>query len=151
MAGTLETDPHGFIRVGEDGVMRSISGNGTVIDYHQLDPDQLKDFAERQLHAWDVSAMDVPDDVLELAKAPFADGRLVLEKDKLLRHEGMPSLVTRSKSAGSAVIERLRGLDKRQDCVGKPCATFNQCASYRPTPCMVCYFPRGVVGMCMLE
>ncbi|KAK6065433.1 hypothetical protein SCUP515_11240 [Seiridium cupressi] len=123
---TMDLDEEGFLMVGADGVMRSFANDGTVMDFHQLDQDQLKEFAEIQLHGWENSKLDVPEEVKNLAKEPYPDGRLVLDKTELLNPEGMPkarSDIT-SRSLGHEIMEILKA-DKRQDCVGKPCITFN--------------------------
>ncbi|KAI1273118.1 hypothetical protein F5Y07DRAFT_391491 [Xylaria sp. FL0933] len=73
----------GFLSVGDDGVLRSFVPNGTVIDYYQLDPEQVKEFAEKQYSAW--AAMgDVPPGISELAQPPYPDGRLVVNETQLL-------------------------------------------------------------------
>ncbi|KAI1120311.1 hypothetical protein F5Y10DRAFT_283393 [Nemania abortiva] len=81
----LLKDNSGFVSVGDDGVVRSFVPNGTVIDYYQLDPDQVKEFAEKQYFAWAAhGAADVPASVSELAQPPYPDGRLVLNETQLL-------------------------------------------------------------------
>lgn len=37
----LKGDPDGFKHLGDDGILRSYDGNGTVIDYARFDQDQL--------------------------------------------------------------------------------------------------------------
>ncbi|KAI0970484.1 hypothetical protein F4678DRAFT_472975 [Xylaria arbuscula] len=81
----LLKDNSGFVSVGDDGVVRSFVPNGTVIDYYQLDPDQVKQFAEKQYSAWAThGAGDVPVSVSELARPPYPDGRLVVNETELL-------------------------------------------------------------------
>ncbi|KAI0410584.1 hypothetical protein F5X98DRAFT_368706 [Xylaria grammica] len=81
----LLKDNSGFVSVGGDGVVRSFVPNGTVIDYYQLDPDQVKQFAEKQYSAWAAhGAGDMPASVSELAQPPYPDGRLVLNETQLL-------------------------------------------------------------------
>jgi hypothetical protein len=38
----LKTDTTGALSVGPDGVLRSFAGNLQVIDYRQLDPEQVR-------------------------------------------------------------------------------------------------------------
>ncbi|KAI0517518.1 hypothetical protein F5B22DRAFT_645702 [Xylaria bambusicola] len=151
---TLETDEDGALMVSPDGVMRSFSSNGTVIDFHQLDPTQLKEFAEIQLRQWQNMGKEIPAAVSNLAKAPYTDGRQVLDKEKLLNPPDSPyplrHLVPRTSHSHAQVPLHL--LDERQQCIGSPCLTFGQCARYRPTPCYQCYFPGGPEsGACLLN
>ncbi|KAH9893670.1 hypothetical protein F4778DRAFT_784164 [Xylariomycetidae sp. FL2044] len=162
---TLDTQGDGYLMVGEDGVMRSFASDGTVLDYHQLDPDQLKEFAIDQLHKWGKLKTETPDVVEELAKPPYADGRLVLDKERLLHPEDRPqpgpALASRSeemqaelisRSEEMQVVERMSGLHERQECIGAECLTLNNCAKYRPTPCYQCYFnAKAPMGACMLQ
>ncbi|KAI1756102.1 hypothetical protein F4782DRAFT_550044 [Xylaria castorea] len=86
----LLKDNSGFVSVGDDGVVRSFVPNGTVIDYYQLDPDQVQQFAEKQYSAWAAhGAGDVPASVSELARPPYPDGRLVVNETQLL----FPSMI----------------------------------------------------------
>lgn len=159
VASTIETADHGFLNVGEDGVLRSFAGNGTVLDYHQLDPEQVKEFAETQLRSWDHIDHETPEVVRTMAKEPYPDGRLVHDLKKLLHPEGWEAMAMgttaearSTRSDAKQVIEKLRGLDKRQACLGAFCESLNQCAQFRPTPCFQCYFPNPVpVGACMLQ
>ncbi|KAI0444155.1 hypothetical protein F4803DRAFT_549360 [Xylaria telfairii] len=81
----LLKDISGFVSVGDDGVLRSFAPNGTVIDYYQLDPDQVKQFAEVQYSTWAAyRAGDVPASVSKLARPPYPDGRLVANETQLL-------------------------------------------------------------------
>lgn len=159
VSDSLETTDHGFLNVGEDGVLRSFAGNGTVLDYHQLDPDQVKEFASAQLRSWDSISHDTPDIVKSLAQEPYPDGRLVQDVKKLMHPEGWEEMALGTSAEARStrwearhVIEKLNGLEKRQACIGAMCETLNQCAQYRPTPCYQCYFPNPVpVGACMLQ
>ena len=43
---SITKDPHGFLRLGHDGVLRSFAADGTtVLDYRQLDATQTSRFA----------------------------------------------------------------------------------------------------------
>ncbi|KAI1317712.1 hypothetical protein F5Y16DRAFT_414581 [Xylariaceae sp. FL0255] len=129
--------------VGADGVLRSFASNGTVLDFHQLDPTQLQEFAESQLQQWQTTGRAIPSAVSDLAKEPYIDGRQVLDKAKLLSPDDSPfpasSLSRRMSNWSGDVLPSLLG--ERQSCIGAPCVTVGQCVRYRPTQCYQCYFP----------
>ncbi|KAI3318900.1 hypothetical protein HD806DRAFT_526075 [Xylariaceae sp. AK1471] len=82
-----------------DGVVRSFVLNGTVIDYYQLDPDQVKQFAKKQYSAWTAhGAGDMPASVSELARPPYPDGRLVVNETQLLFPSVIPGMGDQSVS-----------------------------------------------------
>ncbi|CAM1510203.1 Fc.00g005380.m01.CDS01 [Cosmosporella sp. VM-42] len=63
---SMTRDPHGFLQLGPDGVLRSFTANGTtVLDYRQLDAAQTARFAP--------------------------DGRAMLAEDALLHPRAAPS------------------------------------------------------------
>ncbi|KAB2573617.1 Lactobacillus up-regulated protein [Lasiodiplodia theobromae] len=43
LLSSLKADDHGFVHLGNDGVLRSFDASGNVIDYRQLSPDQIRD------------------------------------------------------------------------------------------------------------
>ncbi|KAI1323204.1 hypothetical protein F5Y16DRAFT_403706 [Xylariaceae sp. FL0255] len=89
VARVLLKDNGGFISLGDDGVIRSFIPNGTVIDYYQLDPEQVKQLAEKQYSVW-ATIGDVPESVSELAQPPYPDGRLVVNETQLLFPTDIP-------------------------------------------------------------
>ncbi|KAK2774008.1 hypothetical protein FQN53_003872 [Emmonsiellopsis sp. PD_33] len=113
----LDTVDDGYLSVGADGVLRSFAKDATVIDYRQLDPDQVKSFAATQLAAWEASRMAMPSSVLSLADSSSAsgvDGRLVTDLDQLLDPADKPAGVSAVKSR--EVLELLEKPEKRQNC-----------------------------------
>ncbi|KAK2811092.1 hypothetical protein FQN50_002428 [Emmonsiellopsis sp. PD_5] len=113
----LDTVEDGFLSVGADGVLRSFAKDATVIDYRQLDPDQVKSFAATQLAAWEASGMAMPSNVLNLADSSSTsgvDGRLVTALDQLLDPVDKPAGVSAVKSR--EVLELLETPKKRQNC-----------------------------------
>lgn len=140
-------DDHGFFSVGADGVLRSFAGNGTVLDYHQLDPDQLASFAASQLAAWEASGMPVPASVANLANSASAvDGRLVTDLDQLLDPADRP---VRSSAVKERDIDDLAIPAKRQGCVGTPCQSLPDCLVIG---CAACFFPGGPpLGVCFFS
>ncbi|KAI9170566.1 Lactobacillus up-regulated protein [Paramyrothecium foliicola] len=144
---SLDLDPNGVISVDDDGVMRSFSANGTVIDYHQLDPEQLESFAKSQLAAWENIDMDVPESVKALAEGDFADGRELLDHDLLHHPAHGPNLAGRSKYIKEReVLDELNNFQKR--CVGTGCGSLADCLA---RGCAACFFPAGPpVGVCFL-
>ncbi|OTA67308.1 hypothetical protein K449DRAFT_430513 [Hypoxylon sp. EC38] len=46
--GAIETDPQGFVHIGDDGVLRSYGRDEKVVDYARLSPEQLK----RAIDSW---------------------------------------------------------------------------------------------------
>lgn len=158
----MNKDPKGVLYVASDGVLRSVAADGTVLDYHQLDPDQVESFAAHQLAVWQGSGMEVPESVKQLAKPPYPDGRLVTDKEQLLHPTDIPNLpnppvANKRRADGETspaekrrqALEELNSPAKRQPaCVGYPCYSLADCIPYG---CHACYYPGGPpLGVCFL-
>lgn len=83
----LERVPRGFVVLDEDGVLRSMAPNLTVVDYVQLDPEQFHQAALNQLESFERLVSDgkikhVPEKIQKLADLDV-DGREVQDKDSL--------------------------------------------------------------------
>ncbi|KAI1323202.1 hypothetical protein F5Y16DRAFT_412805 [Xylariaceae sp. FL0255] len=125
--------------------MRSFSSDGIVIDFHQLDPVQLQEFAEIQLRQWHNLGENIPAAVSTLAEAPYIDGRQVLDTNQLLNPPDSPYRLSHLGPIAllSDAQQTMQVLNKTQQCIGYLCMTLGQCARYRPNPCYQCYFPGG--------
>ena len=151
----LKKDDNGALNVGADGVLRSFAPDGSVLDYRQLDPDQLGEFATMQLQGWERWAAEngdeIPASVVALAEAAHdVDGRHVTELDKLLHPTEKPNFeATRNVQARTSEAENSPALlfDKRQQCfIGYPCQYLYVCLLVF---CRACYFPNGPpLGLC---
>ncbi|KAL9088582.1 MAG: hypothetical protein Q9165_006102 [Trypethelium subeluteriae] len=135
---------HGALAVGDDGVLRSFDSNGTVIDFYQLDPHQIAEFAKMQLSAWQKNPSEVPESVKKLADSPKVDGRLVTEKNKIYSPPEKPHSSGKSVSKRSSPM--IVGLPFPA-CAGDSCESLADCAN----PCNACYFPGGPPsGVCLV-
>ncbi|CAN9177437.1 unnamed protein product [Alternaria sp. RS040] len=135
----LKTDATGALSVGPDGVLRSFAGNLEVIDYRQLDPEQVRWFGKQQLSAWSNDA-EIPESVSALVQGTI-DGRLVTDETLLLHPSEKPQIGQKSSSTQS----EKRSADDlfiRQSalCAGTTCGSLNDCI---PRGCNACYFPNG--------
>lgn len=135
----LKTDATGALSVGPDGVLRSFAGNLEVIDYRQLDPEQVRWFGKQQLSAWSNDA-EIPESVSALVQGTI-DGRLVTDETILLHPSEKPQIGKKSSSTQS----EKRSADDlfiRQSalCAGTTCGSLNDCI---PRGCNACYFPNG--------
>ncbi|KAJ4322897.1 hypothetical protein N0V94_002160 [Neodidymelliopsis sp. IMI 364377] len=135
----LKTEATGALSVGPDGVLRSFAGNLEVIDYRQLDPEQVLWFGKQQLSAWANDAV-IPDSVSALVQGTI-DGRLVTDEDLLLNPSEKPKI---GKKHSSTQSEKRNAEDLfiRQSgaCAGSYCESINVCI---PRGCMACFFPNG--------
>jgi hypothetical protein len=66
----MKYDDLSVFNLGSDGVLRTFANNLTVLDYHQLDEDQVKKLASEQLAQWQASDMDIPPSLTQLASLP---------------------------------------------------------------------------------
>jgi hypothetical protein len=135
----LKTDATGALSVGPDGVLRSFAGSLEVIDYRQLNPEQVRWFGKQQLIAWSNDA-EIPDSVSALVQGTI-DGRLVTDETLLLHPSEKPQVGKKSSSTQS----EKRSADDlfiRQSalCAGTTCGSLNDCI---PRGCNACYFPNG--------
>ncbi|EEH47662.2 uncharacterized protein PADG_03746 [Paracoccidioides brasiliensis Pb18] len=159
---TMKLHSQGALSVGNDGVLRSFTPNGTVLDYYQLDPDQLSRFAANQLAAWEASGMNVPESVMTLAAAKkgTVDGRLVTDVKMLFEPEERPDIAGAKAGDGDGhlipdsaakeqreMFEQLKNHPAKRNCVGRPCPNLSACLP----DCMACFFPGGPpFGVCFL-
>lgn len=153
----LIRDIHGASNVGKDGVLRSFASNGTVIDYRQLDPEQVKEFAIKQLAAWKVTG-DIPESIVKFAEPPYPDGRLVTSENDLLNPAKKPKFDTHGEEKDFTPAPRYEvvgELEARQliqpECVGATCQSLANCQAHNP-PCHACYYEHGPPnGRCFLN
>lgn len=135
----LKTDVTGALSVGPDGVLRSFAGNLEVIDYRQLDPEQVLWFGKQQLSAWSNRA-EIPDSVTALVQDTI-DGRLVTNEELLLHPIEKPQIGKKSSSTQS---EKRNADDlfirQSASCSGTYCESIEDCI---PRGCNACYFPNG--------
>lgn len=149
----------GVLNVGFDGVARSFAPDGTVIDFRQLDPGQMVEFATKQLAGWKATpypGQEIPASVIGLAEAaPGIDGRLVTDLDQLLYPADKPtfldakeSVTTDTSPADHADVLGTRASDKVQAClIGWPCNSVAICVYFE---CGGCFFPNGPpLGLCV--
>jgi hypothetical protein len=137
----LKIDATGVLSVGEDGVLRSYTGDLEVVDYRQLDPEQVATFGRQQLDAWTLGGGDIPDSVLALVQKSI-DGRLVTEEDDLIHPTEKPRLGDKPSSRESRNPKPFDDLIARQSaaCAGSYCEDLPTCTA---RGCNACYFPNG--------
>ena len=151
----MKLENEGALSVGADGVLRSFAANGTVVDYRQLDPNQMASFANRQLAVWQGQDRDIPDSVVALANAPAIDGRLVTDLEELLNPTVRPNLTAKgdANAQSPAVKQRealddLKNLEKRQ-CTQNTCFALTDCLVIG---CYACFYPAGPpLGICFVD
>jgi hypothetical protein len=78
--------PEGIFDLGEDGVLRSYAGDGSIIDWRQFDPQQIKEFLDTY------NSHDSK--LLARSADPNTDGRAVRDIDQLLRPRNVSSSAT---------------------------------------------------------
>jgi hypothetical protein len=129
--GSMIRDKEGTLELEADGVMRSYAGNGTVLDYHQMDPDQVAGFAFAQVIKYQRygGLKSVPDHIMALSTPPFADGRLVVDKEQLLSQKNMAAI-------GSSQLS----------CYEITCAGPGAHAFCLANLCGLCYYSSGPYG-----
>ncbi|RCI09173.1 hypothetical protein L249_1503 [Ophiocordyceps polyrhachis-furcata BCC 54312] len=138
--------------LGSDGVLRTFSKGRDVLDYRQLDPEQARDLAAKQVDAWERSGKPVPDSVMTLAHASV-DGRLVTDIDQLLKPKEKPAVADDEVSVSQMSRRRSPGkLFRRAGpriCPGSPgCSSLADCQRHH---CNACFFPHGPPhGTCFL-
>ncbi|KAL2416832.1 hypothetical protein ABEF95_002137 [Exophiala dermatitidis] len=77
IAGSMVSDSKGIFQLGDDGVLRSYNGDGTVIDWRQQDADQIK-------RAYDAHN-NRGGQFLRRSPQNIVDGRDVVDIDQILR------------------------------------------------------------------
>jgi len=93
--GSLNLTGDGFIAFSLDGVLRSYSGDGTVIDWRQLDPTQISEWSGYSHPSFDLN-------VLKRSPETYSDGRLATDVDQLRQpwtEENINSLFPRDVAA----------------------------------------------------
>lgn len=109
----MAMDPKGFFHLGDDGVYRSFSGDGTVIDYERLAPSQILDsftyYSESEKKTLQKEYADV-------------DGTKVVDEEQILRPKEhlRPFLLRKRQSVNKIkredakiILERVFNLKKR--------------------------------------
>ncbi|RFU27245.1 hypothetical protein B7463_g9097, partial [Scytalidium lignicola] len=103
---SMKYDDLSVFHLGSDGVLRTFSNNLTILDYHQLDIDQVKKLASEQLAQWQASDLDIPFSLTELVKSPV-DGRLTTDIVAPLNPEDKPNVTLPSITPRSVRLESL--------------------------------------------
>ncbi|PFH60160.1 hypothetical protein XA68_11374 [Ophiocordyceps unilateralis] len=153
VANGMKFTDDGVFSLGSDGVLRTFTRNREVIDYRQLDPQQAKDLATKQILAWERSGKSVPASLTTVAESSV-DGRLVTDVDQLMNPTEKPAIPDgQSESSVSSKVRRSAGeLFSRAGpkvCPGSPgCQSLSDCQRHH---CNACYFPHGPPhGTCFL-
>lgn len=147
----LDLGDDGVFNLGSDGVLRSFDSQGNVIDYRQLDPEQVKAFATKEIERWKESDHGVPPQLSSLVDTEI-DGRLVTDLKALVNPDDSERPVF-PESKGQVSVPRAPVIDElnpRQ----RLCNPFMVCENISPcTPfgCYACYFPNGPpLGYCFV-
>ncbi|KAF4591705.1 hypothetical protein GQ602_002004 [Ophiocordyceps camponoti-floridani] len=90
VANDMKVTDDGVFSLGSDGVLRYFDADRSVVDYRQLDPDQAKDLATKQIHAWESSGKAVPASLAAIVESSV-DGRLVTDVHQLMNPEERPA------------------------------------------------------------
>ena len=142
----MEISKAGYLNVGEDGVLRSFTADGTVVDYYQLDPDQVSTFSKKQLEAWDALEVETPESVIALAGSEPQDGRLVTDSVQLFQAADNTKTTPVKPREATAKADLDALMDKRQECVNVICQSLSDCFAVN---CLACFFPGGPpYGIC---
>ncbi|KAF2419574.1 hypothetical protein EJ08DRAFT_43320 [Tothia fuscella] len=150
VAGNIREVYHSMIKdgvqhqtIGPDGVLRVYDEQKNVIDYRQLDPQQVSEIAAIQLFAWKSKGGEIPAAVIQLSTTPYPDGRTVTEKAALWQLDYIPLPVTATEVP--AIFKRRQ--HKRQDCRYIGCSSYADC----PPFCNGCLQPIGpsFPGVCV--
>ncbi|PHH74643.1 hypothetical protein CDD80_2948 [Ophiocordyceps camponoti-rufipedis] len=153
VANGMKVTDNGVFSLGSDGVLRSFDADRSVVDYRQLDPDQAKDLATKQMRAWESSGKAVPASLAAVVESSV-DGRLVTDVEQLMnpaekpaKAEGQVEASVSSKVRRSA--EELFARAGPKVCPGQPgCQSLADCQRHH---CNACYFPHGPPhGTCFL-
>jgi hypothetical protein len=120
-------DGYGWVSLGLDGVFRSYAGNGTVIDWRQLDPDQIA--ADIVTHRRGAST--VP------AEA-YGDGRLVIYINQL--RQPWPFNAKEATTSGHVNVPRDCALADAPDA---PDAILARIPDDVPCHCIACTYDRA--------
>lgn len=78
----IVADDGGFLQLGQDGVLRSLSKNHTVVDFRQLDPDQFNALVAQGIKALSATRQPISETVQRLA-GKGVDGRVVTDATTL--------------------------------------------------------------------
>lgn len=151
VVSSLDFGDSGVFNLGSDGVLRSFDSNNQVIDYRQLDPDQVKAFATKQIEQWKGSDFGVPPTLLSLVESP-PDGRLVTDINALLNPDDSEKPVHSNEGDLTSRAPELEALNPRQPQI---CPTFQPCEHLSTCliwGCRACYFPWGPpFGLCYVD
>lgn len=144
----MKYDDLSVFHLGSDGVLRTFANNLTVLDYHQLDIDQVKKLASEHLAQWQTSGMDIPPSLTNLVESPV-DGRLTIEIEALLNPEDKPNITpVPGITPRSVGLESL--IERQIVCPGVPgCMSLADCTPYN---CFACFYPSGPPwGTCFIS
>ncbi|KAM7203080.1 hypothetical protein V8F33_002428 [Rhypophila sp. PSN 637] len=139
----ISFSPDGVFVLGIDGVLRSFTSDRSVVDYRQLDAEQVQQMA-KSLATQRINGDDVPG-LSYLAEHPEVDGRLVEDTQSLFAPTDPLNLphpdYAKSTSPAVARSEQFtKLLEDRQRPCGRQCQSLADC---RPIGCYACYFPGG--------
>lgn len=143
---SLTQDPNGAWSLGADGVLRSFANGLTVLDYRQLDPEQVKNLASSHIKVYQAIGGEVPSSLEDLVKSSV-DGRTVTDVAQIFHPQEKPNIPAVSIEGRSPVGRS--PLEKRQgdlvDMFRDQCNIYI-CQRLRPDcppGCNACYFPNG--------
>ncbi|KAK4112409.1 hypothetical protein N656DRAFT_768548 [Canariomyces notabilis] len=152
-SANISYDPQGVFVLGVDGVLRSFAPNISVVDYRQLDPDQVQELATGLARQARSLGVDVALGIQYLLEHPDIDGRLITDANAILTPGNPLNLPHPDYSTGATSPPRVSRdlselLNGRQPA---PCpATCNSLTDCIPVGCFACFFPGGPgsVGIC---
>ncbi|KAK4209145.1 hypothetical protein QBC37DRAFT_391445 [Rhypophila decipiens] len=141
----ISFSPDGVFVLGIDGVLRTFTADHTVVDYRQLDAEQVQQMTEALAKQTKGVHGDVAPSLSYLAEHPEVDGRLVEDTQALLAPTDPLNLPSANYAPGSspAVAPReqfTKLLEERQRPCGRTCESLADC---RPIGCYACYYPGG--------
>lgn len=152
----MEYDLNGVYHLGVDGVLRSFSHDNRVVDYRQLDPEQVKSLASGLVAQFDYHGIEIDEAFRAMAAADEkseVDGRLVTDLQLLLHPTdplNFPSGRSQPQSSPNPNKDVVDRLEARQPVYcGVTCWSLPDCYWVY---CHACFFPSGTgrVGACFL-
>ncbi|PHH90093.1 hypothetical protein CDD83_4550 [Cordyceps sp. RAO-2017] len=145
VANGMKFEDDGVFSLGTDGVLRTFTKGRDVIDYRQLDPEQAKELANKQIDGWQRGPDPIPASLLTVAGSSV-DGRLVTDIEKLMNPKEKParshgqSQKSQPGKSRRAPAELFRRAGPHV-CPGQPgCSSIADCT---PHHCHACFFPHG--------
>ena len=151
----MVTDRYGAFNLGSDGVLRSLANNLTVLDWRQLDPDQVLTLATDQLLSYKIAGQPIPSQLTDLISSHPVDGRNVTDLaslstlDEVDRPAIPPRSLTERDNLSPNPAKRVVGQYTPQPidmCLFFGCMRLQDCTTIG---CRACFFPGGPpFGVC---